>query len=168
MSDEHVLAAQILDPYCRQMKQILSKGSKCRTSIDQMYKDCKWQAPYHTVTEDGLLRRLLWKKGSKADAQVIEGRAPAVVPEAATSLQRRLCEVLHAESGHAAYTKTYSNILDRYIWPGMTTQIADVVRTCNQCSFHGDKLPKAPIQGHVTAAEPSQRIMMDVVHMDEV
>jgi len=168
VSDENVLAAQILDPYCRQMKQILSKGSKCRTSTDQMYRDCKWQAPYHTVTEDGLLRRLLWKKGSKADAQVIEGRAPAVVPEAATSLQRRLCEVLHAESGHAAYTKTYSNILDRYIWPGMTTQIADVVRTCNQCSFHGDKLPKAPIQGHVTAAEPSQRIMMDVVHMDEV
>ena len=168
VSDDDVLAAQVIDPFCKQMKQMLCKSDGCRTSTDQLYKDCKWQAPYHTVTKDGLLRRLLWKKGSKADAQVLEGRAPAVVPEGAKALQQKLCEVIHAESGHAKYTKTYSNVLDRYIWSGMTTDIADVVRTCNQCNFHGDKLPKAPIEGHVTAAEPAQRVMMDVVHMKEV
>ena len=49
----------------------------------------------------------------------------------------------------------------------MTTDVADVVRTCNQCTYHGSRLPAAPMQGHVTANEPAQRIMMDVVHMEE-
>ena len=31
----------------------------------------------------------------------------------------------------------------------------------------GDKRPKAPITGHVTANEPADRIMMDVIHMKE-
>ena len=106
VSHDDVLAAHVMDPICKQMKQMLCKSDGCRTSTDQLYKDCKWQAPYHTVTKDGLLRRLLWKKGSKADAQVLEGRAPTVVPEGAKVLQQKLRDVFHAESGHAKYSKT--------------------------------------------------------------
>ena len=65
VSDNGVLAAQVMDPFCKQMKQMLCKLDGCRTSTDQLYKDCKRQAPYHTVTKVGRLRRLLWKKGSK-------------------------------------------------------------------------------------------------------
>jgi hypothetical protein len=49
----------------------------------------------------------------------------------------------------------------------MSTQIARVAKTCNQCDYFGDKRPKAPVTGHVTASEPAERIMMDVIHMKE-
>ena len=101
-TDEDVLAAQSTDPYCKQMKIIIS-GQDLRVGKGDLFQQCKWQAPYHVITEDGLLRRLLWKKGSKADRQVQEERAPAVVPKDALLLQHRLAKQAHEETGHAAY-----------------------------------------------------------------
>ena len=49
----------------------------------------------------------------------------------------------------------------------MSAQITQVAKTCNQCDYFGDKSPKAPITGHVAAAEPAGRVMMDIVHMHE-
>ena len=122
----------------------------------------------HNVTEDWLLRRLLWKPGNEgSQLQVQEGRAPAVVPDAATALQWKLCKQFHSESGHASYLKAHRMLAERYIWTGMSGQIIQVAKTCNQCDYFGDKRPKAPVTGHVTASEPAERIMMDVVHMKE-
>ena len=166
VTDDDVLAAQAVDLYCKQMKTILS-SSQLRVSSEALYQQCKWQAPYHIVTDDGLLRRLLWKPGSKAMQQVQEGRAPAVVPDVAVSLQIRLCKQLHSETGHSSYLKTHGLLAERYIWPNMSAQITQVAKTCNQCDYFGDKNPKAPITGHVTAAEPADRVMMDIIHMKE-
>ena len=71
------------------------------------------------VSDDGLLRRLIWKQGSKALQQVQEGRAPAVVTESAIQLQLKLCKQLHIESGHASYLKVHGMLTERYIWPRM-------------------------------------------------
>ena len=166
-NDSHVLAAQLVDPFCKQIKSQL-QGKSTRIADDQLYYRCKWQAPFHIVTPDGLLRRLLWKKGTKADAQLMEGRAPAVVPDAAAELQRRLCKQIHSETGHSAFFKSYGQLLDRYIWAGMTAHLMGVVTTCNQCSYFGDKPARAPLTGHVVATEPAQRVQLDVVHMKEV
>ena len=166
VTDADVLSAQALDPYCKQMRQLL-QGRETRTGKEDMYQLCRWQAPFHTVTPDGLLRRLLWKKGSKADAQVQEGRAPAVVPDSAKQLQRRLCVQVHKDTGHASYLKMHTQLMDRYIWAGMSAETVDLLKTCNQCAYFGDKCAKAPITGHVTADEPAERIMMDVVHLKE-
>ena len=166
VTDADVLSAQALDPYCRQMKQLL-QGKETRTRKEDMYQLCRWQAPFHTVTPDGLLRRLLWKKGSKADAQIQEGRAPAVVPDSAKQLQRRLCVQVHKDTGHSSYLKMHTQLMDRYIWAGMSAETVDLLKTCNQCAYFGDKCAKAPITGHVTADEPAERIMMDVVHLKE-
>lgn len=166
ITDDDVLAAQALDPYCRQMKLVL-QGKETRTSKETLYQACKWQAPYHTVTPDGVLRRVLWKKGSKADRQVQEGRAPAVVPEAAKVMQQKLCSQIHEEVGHASYLKVHAELSDRYIWAGMSAELTSTLLTCNQCDYFGDKCAKAPITGHVTASEPASRIMMDVIHLKE-
>jgi hypothetical protein len=105
-NDSHVLAAQLVDPFCKQIKSQL-QGKSTRIADDQLYYRCRWQAPFHIVTPDGLLRRILWKKGTKAEAQLMEGRAPAVVPDAAAELQRRLCKQIHSETGHSAFFKSY-------------------------------------------------------------
>ena len=65
VTDSDVEAAQATDPYCRQMRRIL-EGKTTRVAGEELYAQCKWQAPYHTISEDRLLRRLLWKPGSKA------------------------------------------------------------------------------------------------------
>ena len=166
VTDADVGAAQAVDLYCKQMRKIL-EGKETRVAGAELYAQCKWQAPYHTIAEDGLLRRLIWKPGSKATQQVQEGRAPAVVPDGAVWLQLRLCKQLHNESGHASYLKAHGMLAERYIWAGMSAQMVEVAKTCNQCDYFGDKSPKAPVTGHVTATEPAQRIMMDVVHMRE-
>ena len=168
VTDEDVLAAQLLDPFCKQMRLILKGNKETRIKSDELHKTCKWQAPYHLVTEDGVLRRLLWTKGADRDLQVAQGRALAVVPEAAKGLQSALCELVHEESGHAAYRKAYDNLIGRYIWTGASTDLQELIKTCNQCDFYGDKPAQAPITGHVTATEPAQRIMMDVIHMQDV
>ena len=49
----------------------------------------------------------------------------------------------------------------------MIIRIIEVHKTYNQCDYFGDKSPKAPIAGHVTADEPTDRNMMDVVHLKE-
>ena len=97
VTDEDVLAAQLLDPFCKQMRAVL-KGKNTRIKGDKLYQACKWQAPYHLVTEDGLVRRLLWTKGKQREIQLTQGRAPSVVPEAAKGLQSALCHMLHEES----------------------------------------------------------------------
>ena len=168
VTDEDVLAAQLLDPFCKQMRLILKGNKQTRVAGDQLHQTCKWQAPYHIVTEDGVLRRLLWTKGKDRDLQIAQGRAPAVVPEAARGLQAALCQLLHEESGHSACRKTYDNLISRYIWTGASADLTELIKTCNQCDYYGDKLAQAPISGHVTASEPAQRIMMDVIHMQEV
>ena len=90
------------------------------------------------------------------------------VPESAIGLQLKLCKQLHIEPGHASYLKAHGMLAERYIGPRMATQMEEVAKFCNQCDYVGDKNPKAPIIGHVTASEPTQRIMMDVIHMKEV
>ena len=167
VTDKEVLAAQASDPHCQQLKGIIS-GSEVRVGTEELYRPCKWQAPYHTVTTDGLLRRLLWKKGTKADRQIQEQKAPAVIPERATDLQVRLCRQVHEELGHASYLKVHNEMADRYIWTGMSAHILQANKKCTQCNYFGDRLPKAPIQGHVTAQEPAQRVMMDVIHLKEL
>ena len=168
VTDEDVLAAQLVDPFCKQMRSVLKGNQGTRIKDDKLYQTCKWQAPHHLVTEDGLLRRLLHTKGRHRELQLAQGRAPAVVPEAVKGLQSALCHLIHEESGHTAYRKTYDNLISRYIWTGASTDITDVIKTCNQCDFYGDKPARAPITGHVTASEPAQRIMMDIIHMKEV
>ena len=166
MTDADVLVAQSTDPYCRQMRKVL-EGSETRVKKDDLYHRCKWQSPFHTVTEDGLLRRLISRKGPKADRQVQEGRAPTVVPDSARRLQLKLCKQAHEEMGHASYLKVHTALAERYVWAGMSAQVIEVHKTCNQCDYFGDKSPKAPISGHVTADEPADRIMMDVIHLKE-
>ena len=98
VTDEDVLAAQLLDPFCKQMRAVL-KGKNTRIKGDKLYQACKWQAPHHLVTEDGLVRRLLWTKGKQREIQLTQGRAPAVVPEAAKGLQSALCHMPHLFRG---------------------------------------------------------------------
>ena len=99
-NDDDVLAAHMIDPYCKQMKQLIKGDKSTRVSSEKLFSRCKWQQPYHIVDDEGILRRLLWKRGNKADVQVQEGRAPAVVQENAQQLQIKLCETVHAEGGH--------------------------------------------------------------------
>ena len=49
----------------------------------------------------------------------------------------------------------------------MSTETVDLLKTCNQCAYFGDKCAKTPITGHVTADKPAEQIMMDVVHLKE-
>ena len=166
--DQEIKEAQANDVQCRALSDLV-QGRPIQAGLpEKTVRALEWKAPYHVVSEDGILRRLCWRTTGKSEVKGLEGSTPAVIPAAEGKLRAKLCGLLHEESGHSGYLKTMQTGLERFIWTGMQADLLRFSKHCNQCNYYGDKRPGAPITGHVTADEPAQRIQMDAVHMTNV
>src|SRR5208282_3751563 len=91
-----------------------------------------------------------------------------VVPEE-TNLRTRLIKEVHAQraTAHPGRTKTTKILCDRYYWPGMTKDIAQFVRNCDDCrraSIPRDKTPGL-LKPLPIPERPWQHISMDFHEM---
>ena len=93
-------------------------------------------------------------------------REALVIPD---SLVQRAIHACHEDnhSAHQGFMRTYQNVKDRFWWVGMYSDVQRHVRTCPVCQLKGRAPPAAPIAGHITANEPGEAWVMDVLHMPE-
>ena len=73
-----------------------------------------------------------------------------------------------APGGHAKGNKLIKLCSQHYYWPNMGGDIRKWVSQCGMCNYQGDRSKRAPIQGHLTAARPRQKWVVDLVYLPKV
>jgi hypothetical protein len=76
-----------------------------------------------------------------------------VIPE---SLRRLILDQLH--TSHSSITRTRSLARKLYFWPGMSTQIADLINTCDKCQNLRPSLKSELLQNLPKPSEPMQTV----------
>ena len=59
-----------------------------------------------------------------------------------SKLQHKILHAAHENLGHMDINKTYGFLRQRYFWPGMKKQIANHVKTCEQCAQENLQAPQ--------------------------
>ncbi|KAK3741172.1 hypothetical protein QZH41_002992 [Actinostola sp. cb2023] len=67
---------------------------------------------------------------------------------------------------HFGIEKCKRRARDVLYWPGMSSQIADMVSKCGTCLRFRNNQPKEPMIGHKVPERPWQRIALDLFHLD--
>ena len=106
-------------------------------------------------TRNLTLRDGVWYKGEQL-----------VVPDV-PAIKRSILYELHDApySGHTGYDKTLAAVRRQYWWPGMTSFVADYVRTCNSCQLHkaSNRKPPGLLMPLPTPAAPWDSVSMDFI-----
>jgi hypothetical protein len=83
-----------------------------------------------------------------------------VIPE---SLHRSILDQLH--TSHSGITRTRSLARKLYFWPGMSTQIADLINACDRCQNLRPSLKSKPLQNLPKPTKPMQTVSMDLYEL---
>ena len=110
--------------------------------------------------QDGLLYRRWIPPGRGGEDMAMEQLVlPASCRQAVLNLAHKI-----PFAGHMGQRKTAKRVLQRFYWPTVFKDVADVCRTCAECqkTAPGRKL-RAPLVPLPIIEEPFQRIAMDIV-----
>ena len=66
-------------------------------------------------------------------------------------------------AGHLGKERTLTRVRRRFWWPGMTKDVTEYCRSCEECQRTARKLSKAPLVPMPIMGEPFQRIVMDII-----
>ena len=95
---------------------------------------------------------------SEADGLLFKGEQ-LIVPAA---LQRDMLHKLH--EGHLGRDKCLSTARDIFFWPGMSSQIIDMVARCGICNQFRHSQQKEPLMPHSMPTLPWQKLGADIFH----
>ena len=79
--------------------------------------------------------------------------------------RKKVLEVAHdiPMAGHLGKKKTLNRILQRFFWPGITTDVKQYCRACAPCQKVAKKSNKVCLQSMPIIEEPFSRVAMDIV-----
>lgn len=80
------------------------------------------------------------------------------------SIQRSMVDRVHVS--HNGIESTLKLARENVFWPGMSSQIIDVVKECQICAKYAPSQPKPPMQTHAIPIYPWQVVSMDVFFAD--
>ena len=85
-----------------------------------------------------------------------------VVPQ---SYRRSILRAAHdsLSAGHLGITPTKKRILPRFTWPGIFSDIARYVRTCDACQRRSPKKPPIPLERMEIIEEPFKKVAVDII-----
>lgn len=96
---------------------------------------------------------------STQDGIILRGER-IVIPKC---LQKEMLELLH--SSHLGIEKCKQRARDAIFWPGMTSQIEDMVSRCQTCCKYRRKNTKEPLLPHNTPLRPWERVGADLFEL---
>lgn len=79
-------------------------------------------------------------------------------------LRRKLIDCCHIS--HNGIEATLKLARTNLFWPGMNSQIKEVVKNCNVCAKFAASQPNPPMKSHIIPVHPFQIISMDVFYAD--
>ena len=83
-----------------------------------------------------------------------------VVP---ASMQKDMVKVLH--TGHPGISKIKSRARSSVYWPGIDSQLEDLVNACSLCQEERHKQPKEPLLPHDIPSRPWEKVGTDLFHL---
>ena len=83
-----------------------------------------------------------------------------VVP---SKMQHKILHAAHENLGHMGINKTYAFLRQRYFWPGMKKQIANHIRTCEQCAQENLQAPQYIPGTFKVVNQPMYHLYMDLI-----
>ena len=84
-----------------------------------------------------------------------------IVPK---SMQKEMLAVIH--SSHLGVEKCKRRARDVMYWPGMNSEIEDVVSRCQVCSTYQRSNPKEPLLSHPLPQRPWARVGADLFELN--
>jgi transposase InsO family protein len=102
----------------------------------------------------------------KDDLSIMEGivfkNDKLVVPR---SLQKEMLSRIH--TGHLGIERCKSRAREVLFWPGMSSQITDVVTSCFVCQKHRNSLSKEPLMSHELPTLPWEKVASDLFMLND-
>ena len=115
-------------------------------------------APMYEVNSKGALCRVR-QRGKEGELGM---EMQMVVPE---KMQGMVIEAAHQGIGcHESVIKTFQKVRARYWWPGLYADVHRFVKYCAKCQLNARVRTSAPISKHITAAEPGEVVVIDLLH----
>ena len=143
VSLDEVRNAAALDPTMCLLKSTIYMGwpahrNQCPQELSEY-----WNFRCDLVLEDGLIL-----KGNRV-----------VIPD---SLRKRVLESIH--TGHLGETKCLLLARQSVYWPGITSDVRDVVKSCLSCNKYQPAQPKLPLMQPELPSRPWEKIGADLFH----
>ena len=111
--------------------------------------------------EDGLLYRK-WRPDGSAEGDVRTCKQLVLLQQCRQQVLRLAHDVPMA--GHIGVTRTKDRILQRYYWPGISTEVSNYCRSCEVCQKNDPKCsPRAKMVSMPWIEQPFKRIAMNVI-----
>ena len=85
-----------------------------------------------------------------------------VVPK---SLRKGMLNQIH--QGHLGEVKCKARARGSVYWPGISTDISNVVATCHTCSYHRNAQSKQPLKPHESPEYPFQKVGTDLFSLGD-
>ena len=99
----------------------------------------------------------VWKNLSMMnDSLLVVDNKRIFVPKGS---RRRVLDLLH--ESHCGLAKTFASARERFFWPGLKNDVANVVNTCEACQIHRPSLP-ADKEMNTSAFYPMERVAVDL------
>jgi len=154
--------SQDRDPFAHAMIAYLTRKEVSKTDAYMRRKVLSAEDSF--VVHHGVLCRLWYRDPRKRN--VIDPVFQVYVPEV---LRGAIVDRYHGghRSGHLSPMKTWQRLRERFYWPGMFTDVHEIVRSCGVCQAKGRRPPKQKIQGHIRSDVPGEVWVMDVLHFPE-
>ena len=80
------------------------------------------------------------------------------------SLRKEMLEKVHYD--HAGIEKCRSRARDVMYWPGINTDISDMISKCTVCNDHRNRNQKEPMIPHELPDRPWQKIGVDLFELE--
>ena len=78
-------------------------------------------------------------------------------------MQSEMLKLIHGS--HLGITRSLSRARDILYWPGMSSQIQDVVSTCGICNTYQRKIQKEPLIPHSVPDRPWSKLGVDIFEL---
>ena len=149
------------------VRKIMEDSPHLADLLEAAEKDEEYQEQLRAVQTGQLLElsltspaqnlRSMWDQLSVLDDSLIVVDGSRIfVP-----LQARKALLAKGHMSHCGAAKTKAQFRQHYYWPGMSNEIENMVRGCQQCRYHMPSLQKEPLQPTI-ASRPMQRLGVDI------
>ena len=149
------------------VRMVVATDPNLRKLMQAAEHDNEYQEQLKAVADDNLDKlslthpmqglKSMWDQLSIMDGQLIVVNGSRIlVPSAA-----RKDLLMKGHESHCGASKMKAQFRQLYYWPGMSNDIENIVRGCQQCRYHQPSQQKEPLQPTM-ATRPMQRMGVDI------
>jgi hypothetical protein len=133
------------DPTLQILKKFTQDGWPEKSEIPQNVR------PYYSYRDEISEEKELLMKGNKL-----------IIPK---SLQREMLEKVHA--AHLGIVKSKALAREAIFWPGLSSQLEDMISACSVCQSVRNDLPSEPLQPQEIPDMPWNKVAIDLFHFQD-